>query len=239
MRSNIDLMEGKNSPAPKRLPHLQLEAPGLEQVISKQHAESFKVQLKVSNWEDLPQGAYVQLVFDNVPFRPVTDPKEKVQLKDLTKDRKAPVEGEHILAAYVALPNHEVVKGDKAVVVRSFWIGKKSQSTWNWSSDPLLVLARPHGTYEGEAAKQIVVDFFVVNAELGDKQYSVRVKLKGPGIKDEGLQRFFTDWKPLLVWSPTDGTYTIEAELLDAKGEVAAVPWNPTTRAFTVRGAAH
>lgn len=237
VRSNIDLMESKNSPAPTRLPRLQLEGPALEQVIPTPQADSYKIGLKVVNWADLPQGAYVQLVLDNVPFRPVTDPKEKVPLKDLTKDGKAPGEGEHILAAYVALANHEVVKADKAVVVRRFWIGKKGKSTWSWSDDPLLVVARPHGTYEGEAARKIVVDFFVVNAELGDKQYSVRVTLKGPGIKDEGLQRFFTEWKPLVVWEPTDGAYTIEAELLAPKGELAQVPWNPTTRTFSVRGA--
>jgi len=233
---NVDLMEAKPSPAPDKLPVVRIDGPGRDQPIAKHYAENYKLIYQVTNWKSQPEGSYLQFILDNVPAKPVTDPSQKVKLSDLTEGGKPIEEGEHILALYVARNNHEIVKGPKSVVARRFWVGKKKPSDWSWSKDPIMVIGPPHGTYDGDTAQEILTDFFVLNAELGDKKYSVRLTLNGPGIEDEGMKRYMTEWRPAVIWSPGDGEHTLKAELVQPDGEVAKVPWNPTERKFTVTG---
>ena len=98
-----------------------------------------------------------------------------------------------------------------------------------------MVLGPPHGTYEGEAAQEIIGDFFVTNADMGDKAHSIKMTLHGPGIKDDQFLRYINDWKPVIVLFPADGDYVLKAELIDAQGAAVKAPWNPTERKFTVR----
>ncbi len=235
---NVDLMEAKPSAQPDRLPALRIDGPGRDQPIAKHYAENYKLIYRATNWKSQPEGSYLQFILDNVPAKPITDPTQKVKLSDLTEGGKAIEEGEHILALYAARKNHEIIKGPKSVVVRRFWVGKKKPSEWSWSKDPILVLGPPMGTFDGDNALEILSDFFVLNAELGAKKYSVRLTLNGPGIKDEGMKRYMTEWRPVIVWSPGDGEHTMKAELIAPGGEVAKVPWNPTVRKFTVTGRA-
>ncbi len=235
---NVDLMEAKPSPQPDRLPAVRIDGPGRDQSVAKHYATNYKIIYRVTNWKSQPEGSYLQFILDNVPAKPVTDPKQKVRLSDLSDGGKPIAEGEHILALYVARKNHEVIKGPKSVAVRRFWIGKKTDSAWNWSKDPIMVLGPPVGPFDGDGALEILGDFFVLNAELGSKKHSVRLTLNGPGIKDEGIMRYLTEWRPIVVWSPLDGEHTLKAELLTPDGVVAPVPWNPTVRKFNVTGRA-
>jgi len=233
-RSNVDFIFGKPSPQPKHLPIVSIDGPGYDQTIPTANAKTYKVLYKVRNFGAQPEGSYLQFVLDNHAAAPVTDPKQKVHLTDLTPDGKPPAGGEHVVALYVARKNHESVKGDRAIAVRRFYVGRKQPSKWNWSREPFFLLGRPYGNYSGEAAQQILIDFYLVNVALSDKGYSVRMTLEGPGLGDEGKQRYITEWKPFLVWAPGNGEYTIEAALLDADAKVVEVPWSPTVRKFTV-----
>jgi hypothetical protein len=237
-RINVDLMEAKPSRQPDRLPSVRIDGPGREQSVAKHYATNYKLIYRVTNWKSQPEGSYLQFILDNVPAKPITDPKQKVMLSELTEAGKPIAEGEHILALYVARKNHELIKGPNSVAVRRFWVGKKTDSTWNWSKDAIMVQGPPVGTFDGDGALEILSDFFVLNAELGNKKYSVRLTLNGPGIKDEGLMRYLTEWRPVVIWSPGDGEHTLKAELLTPEGATAPVPWNPTVRKFTVTGRA-
>jgi len=233
-KSRADLVEGKNAANPDRLPRVTITAPGNEQRIAAHYAQDYKVRYRVQNWQAMPEGSYLQFVLDGVPYEPVPDPKRPVELRALAGGKDI-AEGEHVLAAYVARKNHESIKADGAVSVRRFWIGKKSESTWDSSQDALLVLGRPHGTYEGDEVDEILVDYYVINALLAADDHSIRFKLTGPGIDPSGITKIISEWRPLLVWSPSDGEHQLEAELLDAKGQPVANPWNPAKLTFTVR----
>jgi hypothetical protein len=243
-KSKADLLMGKNAEAPARLPIVRLLAPGFDQTVPTAMAPGYKIQYKVLNFNQMPEGAYVQLMLDGVPFRPITDLTETVRLSDLAGGKPLGA-GEHILAIFVAAANHAAIKGANGVAVSRFWVGKKGEgqkggsqkggAEWNGASDPLLVMARPHGEYTGDAAQEILADFYLVNAELGDSAFSLAVTVTGPGIAGDGLKRTFTEWRPVMVWSASKGEHQLRAELLDPKGQPADVPWNPTVRTFTVR----
>jgi hypothetical protein len=233
-KSKADLVEGKNTANPDKLPRLTITAPGNDQRIAAHYAQGYKVRFRVQNWQAMPEGSYLQFVLDGVPSEPVTDPKIPIELRALNGGKEL-AEGEHLLAGFASRPNHESVKADGAVSVRRFWIGKKTASTWNSSNDPLLVLGSPHGSYAGDEVEQILVDYYVINALLAPNDHSVRFKLTGPGIEKAGITKLVSEWRPLLVWSPDDGEHTLEAELLDAKGQPVANPYNPAKVTFTVK----
>lgn len=233
-KSNADLVEGKNTPNPKKLPVVRIDAPGNDQRVPGHYAQDYKIRYKVTNWSAMPEGSYLQFILDDVPYRPVTDPKQTVKLKELAGGGDI-AEGEHIIAAYVARKNHESIKAERAVSVRRFWVGKKTESSWSAAQDPLLIVGRPHGTYQGEEVSKILVDYYVINAVLADDEHTIRFTLTGPGIEADGIKHTVSEWRPLLVWSPSDGEHTLKAELLDAKAQPVDVPWNPVTRKFTVK----
>jgi len=231
--THVDFLEAKLSAAPDKPIRVDLDSPAQEQVVAAHFAQDFKIRYSVSNFDKLPEGSYVQLVLDNVPFRPIKDLKEPIKLRDLVEGGQI-AEGEHILAVYVARKNQEAVRSERGVGVSRFWVGKKNGDTWKPSKDPLLVVGSPSGTYEG--ADELIADYYLINAGLGAKDYSLRVVLKGPGIKDaDGDSRVVTDWVPLLVLSPGEGTYTLEVSLIDSQGQPARGPWSTVARKATIK----
>jgi hypothetical protein len=232
-KSRVDLLEGKVSEPPQKLPVVRLEAPGADSVVAAHYAQDYRVRFNVSNFEKMPEGSFVQLVLDGVPFRPVRDLKAAIKLRDLVEAGRDIAEGEHVLAVYVARPNREAIRAEKGIGVSRFWVGKRTTDSWK-PGEPLLVVGSPSGGYEGEAGQEIVLDYYVINAVLGTKEHSIRTVLQGPGIAAEGISRLMTEWKPVLVWSAPAGSYTIEAALLDPQGKPVNNPWNPVKRPFTV-----
>lgn len=227
---DVDFVEAKQSQPPAKLPRVSIDVPGYNQFIPASLVSATKVRYKVGNWGDMPEGAYLQFVLDGKPFRPVKDPSEAIMLQDIAGGELS--EGEHIIAAFVNRANHESVKGERAVAVRRFWTGKRTPGGWDSNRDAIMILGSPHGTIDGS---DVIIDWYVLNALISDKEYSVRVKLEGPGIKAEGIQRVITEWKPWIMLSAHDGEYTINTQLLDANGDVVPGALNDLTRKFTVK----
>jgi hypothetical protein len=228
---DVDFVEAKVAPNPATVPKVSIDVPGYDQFIPSSLLDATKVRFKVKNWSDMPEGSYIQFILDNRPYRPVAGPSENVMLKDLAGPNGLQ-EGEHIIAAYVSRKNQESVKADAAIAVRRFFFGKRSPGGWNVSKGPLLIVGSPHSTYSGEDP---LFDFFVLNAVLSEKEYSIKAVVKGPGIKPEGIRRIISSWKPWILLSAHNGDYTIEADLLDANGDVVPGAWNSFARTFTVK----
>jgi hypothetical protein len=234
-KSRVDLLEGKVSQPPAKLPAVRLEAPGADSVVAAHYAQDYRVRFSVGSFEKMPEGSFVQLVLDGVPFRPVRDLKEAIKLRDLVEGGQGIAAGEHVLAVYVARPSREAIRAEKGLGVSRFWVGKRVGDSWK-PGEPLLVVGSPSGSYQGDAREEILLDYYVVNALLGQKEYSIRAVLQGPGIAAEGISRLMTEWKPVLVWAAPEGSYTIEATLLDPQGQPVKNPWNPAKRPFIVAG---
>jgi hypothetical protein len=218
---------------PKAMPKPWIESPGFEQYLPREYIPSYRVAMKVGNWDSQPSGSYVQFVLDGRPVHPVTEFKGGVKLTDIGGPDGLG-DGEHVLAAYVSRANHESIKGDKGISVHRFWVGKKTPGVYRGTA-PMLVVAGPEGAYKGTAAEDILVDWYLLNAALGEKDCSVHMTLKGPGLPEEGIERYTKEWRPWTIISAHEGEYTLKMELLDKNGVVAEGPWNSVTRTFTVK----
>ncbi len=230
---DTDLVPTRITPAPSPMPKVALDTPGPDQFLPPTFLKDYKVRPNIGRAEGLPKGAYLQLFLDNRPYdKPITDLKSTIKLTELAPDGSLS-EGDHIIAAILCNPNHESIKGQGGVDAHRFTVAKKTPAIDWKSSAPMMILARPHGTYAGAAADDILIDFYVLNALLGQKDNYVHVTLKGPGIKDEKTQNIY-EWQPYSIVSPHDGEYTIRAELMDKNGNPVPGPWNDTTRTFKV-----
>jgi hypothetical protein len=230
---DVNFVPAKVSDSPKKTPRPWIETPGFDQFVAREWIPGYKVIVKVPNWEQAPPGSYLQFLFDGRPLEPITDFKNGLKLLDLVGGEDALGDGEHILAAYVARPNHESIKGPSGVSVHRFWVGKRAPDTYN-SREPMLILGSPFGVYKGDAAFDILIDWYVLNTVLEKKDASLHLVLKGPGLPEEGAERYITEWRPWTIVSAKHGEYTLQADLLDKNGHPAKGTWTSVTRKFVV-----
>jgi hypothetical protein len=227
--SDVAIVPAKTADLPKALPKPWIETPGFEQVLGKDWVPGYKVMLKVPNQ---PPGSYVQFVMDGRPSEPIKAFRGGIKLTDLAGPDGLD-EGEHVLSAHVCLPNRQSVKVPGGISVHRFWVGKKTQGAYE-SSKPMLVLGGPYGRYSGSEADEVLIDYYVLNAALGEKGHSIRMTLKGPGLPEEGTERFTREWRPWNIVSPHNGEYSLKVELLDPEGN--SPPGGTIVRSFSVDG---
>jgi hypothetical protein len=227
--SDVAIVPARTSDAPKPLPKPWIETPGFEQVLGHDWVAGYKVMMKVPNQ---PPGSYVQLVLDGRPVDPITSYRGGIKLTDLAGPDGI-ADGEHVLSAHVCLSNRQSVKAPGGISVHRFWIGKKTAGAYQ-SSAPMIVLGSPFGHYSGSAADEVLIDYYLLNAVVGEKDHSVRMTLKGPGLPEEGTERFTREWRPWNIVSPHNGEYTLKVELLDPSGN--SPPGGTIVRTFTVDG---
>jgi hypothetical protein len=218
---------------PKKMPKVAIKAPTAEQSIAPDKAKDFDVKLDVKDWETQVGGPHVHLILDNKPYKPIYDPKAPVKLGDLVPAGDSIAEGEHIMVAFPSRHNHESVKGQGALAIVHFWVGKKGKSEWK-AKDPMFIYSRPKGSYNASKADHVLVDWYLANAELGDGKMSIKANVTGPGVEGDGRTLKITEWKPYALDNLRNGDYKISMELDDKDGKAVPGPWNSTTRTITI-----
>lgn len=221
-----------HSDMPAKPPQVKIASPRMDQVIADNPLD-FAIKLDVRDWPTEHGGAHLHLILDDQPYKAIWDAREPIKIGDLLGPGETLSEGEHRLIAFASRQNHESVKTKGAISVVRFWVGKKGQSEWKPNSDPMLVFSRPKGTYNGSMADGVLVDWYLVNAKLGDT-HQLRATVKGPGIEEIGRIVTITEWRPWTLDYLRSGDYTVTLELLDPAGALAPGAWNSTTRTFTV-----
>jgi hypothetical protein len=155
-----------------------------------------------------------------------------MKLGDLVAAGDSVAEGEHLLVAFPSRHNHESVKGQGALAMVHFWVGKKGKSEFK-PKEPMLIYSRPKGTYNASKADHVLVDWYLANAELGEGKFSIKASVAGPGIDgDRSLK--ITEWKPYALDNLRNGDYKISMELDDKDGKAVPGAWNSTTRTITI-----
>ena len=221
------------SDTPKKLPKVTIKSPTAEQSIAADKAKDFDVKIDVKDWETQTGGPHVHLILDNKPYKPVYDAKGSVKLGDLVPAGDSIAEGEHLIVAFPSRMNHESVKGQGALAMVHFWVGKKGKSEMK-AKDPMFIFSRPKGTYNASKADHVLVDWYLANAELGDGKFSIKANVSGPGIDGDGRSLKITEWKPYALDNLRNGDYKIAMELQDKDGKTVPGAWNSTTRTITV-----
>ncbi|MNL42226.1 hypothetical protein D3C87_1646690 [compost metagenome] len=136
--------------------------------------------------------------------------------------------GSHTLRAFPSRAWHESIKNPEAFAFVNFAVKKADNSRKIDPDAPLLTYSRPKGTYEGEAAESILMDFWLRNAELSPSGYKVRYTL-------DGKSTVLSEWLPVFFDDLASGKHTIKLELVDPAGKVVPGAYNTTTREFTVK----
>lgn len=98
-------------------------------------------------------------------------------------------------------------------------------------SKPLLTYSRPKGEYTGSDADAIMVDFWLLNAQLtGDGgEYKIRCTING------GEPIMIEKWAPLWLAGWENGKNVVKLELIDGSGNlVENGGYNSTSREITV-----
>ena len=95
-------------------------------------------------------------------------------------------------------------------------------------------LQPPQGDYNGSKADHVLVDWYLVNAELGDGKFSIKARVTGPDIDADGRTLKITQWKPYALDNLRNGDYKISLELDDKDGKAVPGAWNSTTRTITI-----
>ncbi len=136
--------------------------------------------------------------------------------------------GVHHLVAFLSRSYHESVKNEKSVVVTKLISGPNPKDTIGLNmEEPTIIYSRPKGKYKGKDAKQILLDFFVLNTSLSENGNKVKVTINN--------QEFMlTEWVPYVISGLQEGETTVKLELLDSEGNLIPGPFNKVTRTITV-----
>lgn len=163
------------------------------------------------------KGQHIHFIMDNQPYEALYEPKHRTEL----------AEGTHVLLAFLSRSYHLSVKEPKAFIVKKLTVGNPDNSEEVDLSAAHMFYSRPKGTYKGEDAKSVLLDFYLVNTKLSAGGNIVRATIDGKEFKID-------KWQPYIIEGLQAGEHTVKLELLDADGIPISGPFNTVERTFTV-----
>jgi len=173
-------------------------------------------------------GQHFHLILDNEPYMANYDAGEPFELGDLEP-------GPHTLVAFPSRSYHESVKGSDAYDLVNFHVGEEEGDFTLDADDSAIIYSRPKGTYKGQAAERIMLDFYLHNVQLSEGGHRARYTVQSTGDDAEEVASItLTEWVPAFITGLESGTYDVRLQLLDAEGNVVDGPFNDTTREITV-----
>ncbi|MEM7007544.1 MAG: hypothetical protein AAF462_00245 [Thermodesulfobacteriota bacterium] len=172
------------------------------------------------------QGQHAHIILDNDPY--FADYEAGVPFDIGTLD-----EGAHTLIVFPSRSYHESVKADGSIDIVNFYVGKQQGEFMLDESKPNVIYSRPKGKYEGKDAEKIMLDFYLINAELGD-DYQAKYTIRKDEADATEYTITMTEWTPAFVTGLTSGDYIITLQLLDGNGNIVEGPFNNTERKITV-----
>ncbi|MCB0639569.1 MAG: hypothetical protein KDC54_23245 [Lewinella sp.] len=164
------------------------------------------------------QGQHIHLIVDDEPYAAKYEADFDYEIPD----------GEHYLLAFLSRSYHESIKHAGAATAVHAMISGNSMTETKPIDSPMLFYSRPKGTYVGDDAKNLMLDFYLVNATLGN-DYKVKVEVDGEEVAT------VANWQPYFFQNMPMGEHKITLTLLDAQGQPADVPLNPVSRMITLQ----
>lgn len=163
------------------------------------------------------QGQHLHLIVNDRPY----EAKYESTFRHLIPD------GSHYLLAFLSRSYHESIKTPRAHVVVKAEIKDSSFKKLDPVTSPMLFYSRPKGVYLGEDARRIMLDFYLVNCNLGN-DYKVKVEIGG--------KEFLLDqWQPYIIEGLPMGEHRCKLSLVDASGVLVQAPLNPVERTFSLQ----
>lgn len=197
-----------------------LTSPTDDQVLAS--GESVEVTFDLQNYRAGKEiGQHVHVILDNNPYIAHYDPSEPLVLENV-----AP--GTHVLRAFPARHYHLALKQGEVFDTVIFHVEEKSKDFTFDPAKPYATYSRPKGEYSVEEAKELLFDFYISNATLGQDAKVIY------GV--DGTETELTEWKPLLLPPLAAGEHEITLKLVDTDGKlIENGGFNNTTRTITVK----
>lgn len=183
--------------------------------------EKVEVKFAVENYRTGREiGQHVHIIMDNEPYKAHYEGNEAYVFKNVKP-------GTHTIRAFPARHYHLSLKEGDVFETVTFHVEKKSETSFD-PKKPYITYSRPKGTYDVEAAKNLLLDFYVQNIELGKDAKVVY------GVN--GKETELTTWAPVLLEPLAAGEHEITLKLVGANGKVIENGgFNNTTRKITVK----
>ena len=132
-------------------------------------------------------------------------------------------EENNVILAFLSRSYHESVKNPNAYILTK--IGKNNKIDLN---NQLLFYSRPKGTYEGEATKKLLLDFYLINTKISSNGNKVRATI-------EDTEFLIDEWAPYYIEGLPMGEVSIKLELIDSNGDLIKTPFNPSIRKVVLK----
>lgn len=164
------------------------------------------------------KGQHIHFIIDNGPYSAHYE-------SSFTKSLE---EGSHVILAFLSRSYHESVKNTNAFVVQNITIGEATAASEIDLSAPHMFYSRPKGTYEGDDAKKLMLDFYLLNIDLSPGGNRVRATING-------TEFMIDEWVPHQIEGLPLGEVTVKLELIDASGNLIDSPFNPVERTVILK----
>lgn len=178
-------------------------------------------------------GQHVHLIVDNKPYKAIYKTGDPVNIGKLSP-------GPHSIYAFPSRSYHESVKEPGAYDVLNFYVANNEGEFEFDENKPAIFYSRPKGEYEGLAANNIMLDFYLHNLKISPGAFNVKYtirKVEDNGEITDTYEFVFEEWKPAYVKNLPDGNYRVKIELVDPQGNfVSGITYNGTEREITVSG---
>lgn len=179
---------------------------------------SQSVDAKTKKCSNSAKGQHVHLIIDNNPY--AASYTENFTKKNLEA-------GNHVALAFISRSYHESLKHDGAYALTQFKVGEAEMDLIDLEA-PHLFYSRPKGSYEGDNTENVMLDFYLVNTEIGTNGNYVQVT-----INDEAMFKI-TKWAPYFIKGLKAGTNKIDIQLMDKDNHFIEGPFNHETREITI-----
>ena len=163
------------------------------------------------------KGQHAHLIINNEPYLAKYEPTFTQELPD----------GQHHILTFLSRSYHEAIKNGMAFRAVNATVKNNSFTEVTDIEEPMLFYSRPKGTYVGKDTKNVMLDFYPVNADLSDTGYYVEASVNG------GAGMKLTEWKPYFLNGLPMGENTVKLTLME-DGKPVDTPLNPVTRTFTL-----
>ncbi len=137
--------------------------------------------------------------------------------------------GEHTVLTFLTRSTRESLKHRLAYDLRTVNVGKAlGQGTPFNLKGATIFYNLPRGTYVGDEADKILLDFYLVNAVLEEEGTSVRLTINNTPFTLSRWAAYTLEGLPM-------GPNKIQLELIDADGHLIPGPYNSVTKTITLR----
>jgi hypothetical protein len=194
--------------------------------------KNYELKLQTSDNENKmcnnsAQGQHIHFIMDNAPYIALYEPTNTLTLANNT---------EHYLVAFLSRSYHESIKSKGAAIVYHFKIDEKGNlKKLDEPKTPMLVYSRPKGDYIGKDTTNLLLDFYVLNCEIGPEAYKVKADVANTDRPTQVMSATLVKWEPYFIQNLGTGKSKVTLSLLDKDGKPVEGPLTSISREFNLK----